>query len=280
MSRIAQVTKQAGVTQRWVYLARAQGIPEETVVSLGRMVQRAARIFKEALVEVKQDLSPLENSIQMGRLHDQVKQGFEPLISVLGEVGQSLAESQNALPILGKFTESAAKSWVALERLIATLKRNDWNSYKGDPEVGKRASEKYLQLLGKVIAAFDKGQQVLAKIPTAKVGDYGFTKEEWVVVKKKVAAILAKAIRSGIALTGGLEENISRPQITDQFVMFNGADLPGEDFLFYRRPHVERKGFCKTGQEAYEPVVIAILLALKKAFPQVLEVHVTDNGQF
>jgi len=280
MSRSAQFTKQAGVTQHWTYLARAQGIPEEDAQLAHRSIQRAEGILSKALPEYKQGVSDLDNSIQMDSLHRQVELGYEPLLSALKHVQGELAESKLSIPILEKFVASITQSWSTLVRLKATQDRNDWNSYRGDVKVGRRASEKYAQLLGKVVQALAKGQQVLAKIPIAQDGDYGFTDDEWKVVKQKTAAILARAIRAGIELTGGEVEGSPRPEITDKEILFNGLEEGGEDFYLVKRPRSERRFYCRTQQHPYEPVVIAVLNAVKKTFPQVLDIHVTDDGRF
>lgn len=279
MSRAAH-TKQAGVTQRWTYLARSEGIPEDEAQLTDRSIERSRRIFASALSEVKTGQSDLDNSIQMDRLHDQVKEGFDPLLYRFQKLQEIFTEAKLTLPIVGKFMASITQSWSTLQRFKATFDRNSWNSYKGKVEVGRKALGQYVQLLGKVIPALDKGLQVLAKIPTAKEGDYGFTDDEWKVVKQKTAAILARAIRAGIELTGGEVEGTPRPELTNTEILFNGREEGGEDFYLAKRPRTERKGYCRTQQLAYEPVVISVLLAVKKAFPQVLEVHVTDDGRF
>ena len=82
----------------------------------------------------------------------------------------------------------------------------------------------------------------------------------------------------GLELAGPMGDG--DPEITDEVVSLNGL---GEDsheaFHISREKEVEdwetpKNGlyfnFCKTAQKPYDPIVVAILIALKKHFPKVI----------
>jgi hypothetical protein len=90
----------------------------------------------------------------------------------------------------------------------------------------------------------------------------GFTKEQWSIVRKQAARIIAA---SDVPVK--LEYDDSRgPILSTSRIQFNGVLGDG-----YETFHVERErsdGFCKTGRQPYDEIVVAMLGMLADNNPE------------
>ncbi len=106
----------------------------------------------------------------------------------------------------------------------------------------------------------------------------GITTEEWGNFTEHVKHILVRVEASGIPLVGGTGQADTKPEVTDELVIFNGAqDEAYETFLMQRQPYKGRlDSFCKTAHHPYDLAVCLVLIAAKVCFGDYI--RVTTDG--
>lgn len=84
-------------------------------------------------------------------------------------------------------------------------------------------------------------------------------------------------INKGIQLADGMGEELTAWQADDERVMFNGfGDDAHETFLW--TPNSTGFNFCKTAQKPYDVVVVAVLIALGRAYGDAVEI--SSDGEY
>ena len=89
-----------------------------------------------------------------------------------------------------------------------------------------------------------------------------------------VKIILESAKDLGIELANGLGEKGTEPTVTNDLIIFNGVEDDSHETLYIARVDDEATGnglvfnFCKTARNPYDTIVVAVLVALKKHFPE------------
>lgn len=97
-----------------------------------------------------------------------------------------------------------------------------------------------------------------------------FTREEWSEIVSDMTALLAHVEATGIPLANGCGDQGSRPEITEEFISFNGlGDDSYEGAVFHRIrlpkeswQRVRGSDFCKTQHRPYDVSVTAALCYL------------------
>jgi hypothetical protein len=89
-----------------------------------------------------------------------------------------------------------------------------------------------------------------------------------------VKVILKSAKKLGIKLANGHGEEGTTPTTSSNLIIFNGVEDDSHETLYIAREDDEVKGnelvfnFCKTARKPYDTIVVAVLVALKKHFPE------------
>lgn len=91
---------------------------------------------------------------------------------------------------------------------------------------------------------------------------------------KDVKVILKSAKKLKIELANGHGEEGTEPTASSNLIILNGVEDDCHETLYIAREDDESKGnglvfnFCKTARKPYDTIVVAILVALKKHFPE------------
>lgn len=107
----------------------------------------------------------------------------------------------------------------------------------------------------------------------------GITTEEWGNFTEHVKHILVRVEASGIPLVGKHGQAGTIPEVTDEMVVFNGAqDEAYETFRMVRTPLWAGRTdmFCKTNHHPYDLAVCLVLIAAKVCFGDYISV--TTDG--
>ena len=94
------------------------------------------------------------------------------------------------------------------------------------------------------------------------------------VLTTDVKIILESAKDLGIELANGHGEEGTEPTVTNDLIIFNGVEDDSHETLYIAREDEEAKenglvfNFCKTARKPYDTIVVAVLVAVKKHFPE------------
>mgnify|MGYP001583984588 FL=1 len=86
------------------------------------------------------------------------------------------------------------------------------------------------------------------------------TPDEWEHLSIRANIVLQTARKLGIDVGNGLGEPGSYPEVDADEIWFNGIGSAGYETFGIKRTLPAPGGFCKTNQNAYDPVVTAILI--------------------
>jgi hypothetical protein len=105
--------------------------------------------------------------------------------------------------------------------------------------------------------------------------------ERFDALVKDVKVIIKSAKGLGIELANGNGEKGTKPKITKDLICFNGVEEDSHETLYIaREDEMTSKNelvfnFCKTARKPYDTIVSAVLVAVKKHFP---ESNISSDG--
>jgi len=89
------------------------------------------------------------------------------------------------------------------------------------------------------------------------------TPTEWSSLMDKTRTVIRRVKKQGIVLAGW--NGKGKPVISEDEISFNGSEAAGEDYESFRlNSRFTQSDFCKTGQEPYDAVVVAVLVMAAK----------------